>query len=789
MHKWIPRRLSQLRLSAAPVALVLFSTILFLFSFFLPGMAYWQGFLLAIPFMVATTGLGWQAGALLIPFGLGLVYLRSGITGTPAMWHDYGGILLAMALGALTGQQIFALWRLSEKRARSSERRAKLLQQAAIELNQASSIDELYRNAPRLLADLLPFTHAEIFVPEADGLRVHTTWRWKVQPDFWIPLKTVCGRALITGELQYVRDATQDSDYMVAPGAEPTLSELALPIHSGNTVKAVLNLEHDMADAFGEDVQASLRAFVRMVEEVLERLNTTSELADSKAEQEVLAVLSQRLLLTEGVSEAVTGALEVLLTQLDVDRGAIMTLNHGQFTALAVRGAVSEERLRVLRSGLPYVGEMASTWESRQPLFLDSFTEPVWSGATDARSVAVVPIVDASSQVTALLALTRTGTERPWTDSQRRTLNSAAISLAAALERAVLNRQLIAMLAVIRQLRSSEAPDVLYRRAAEAVVDLVPGAEAASILVRQGNLYYYEAAVGWNLEELQTAAGPFTYEDQLTWYAGSTTDFEAGTARVLKGSAIAEHSSAATHSPAHISGGGVQAMKSQVMVPITDMNGQIVAILNLDNFSTEDAFSAGALRLAESFAQHIAVLVGQAEQVVELERSAVTDPLTGIGNREGFERAFRQELARARRYEYHLNLVMLDLNRFKEVNDRFGHSAGDAALKRVAQILDESKREADSVFRWGGDEFVMLLPEVRPEAAKAAMQRLIDSVAAIDVQGTKLGVSGGVASYPTDGLDPSALLDAADARMYARKPEAIRAKVPRIPISRRERLL
>src|SRR5690606_37054461 len=115
-------------------------------------------------------------------------------------------------------------------------------------------------------------------------------------------------------------------------------------------------------------------------------------------------------------------------------------------------------------------------------------------------SVAVVPIVDASSQVTALLALTRTGTERPWTDSQRRTLNSAAISLAAALERAVLNRQLIAMLAVIRQLRSSEAPDVLYRRAAEAVVDLVPGAEAASILVRQGHLYYYEAAVGWNLE-------------------------------------------------------------------------------------------------------------------------------------------------------------------------------------------------------------------------------------------------------------------------------------------------
>ena len=187
------------------------------------------------------------------------------------------------------------------------------------------------------------------------------------------------------------------------------------------------------------------------------------------------------------------------------------------------------------------------------------------------------------------------------------------------------------------------------------------------------------------------------------------------------------------------------------MVPIADSDGQTVAVLNLDNFSTEDAFSASSLRLAGSFAQHIAVLVRQAEQVMELERSAVTDQLTGLGNREGFERVVRQELARARRYEHHLNLVMLDLNNFKQVNDRFGHAAGDAALREVADTLKAGKRDTDTVFRWGGDEFVLLLPEVRPEDARKAMQRILTAVSEIEVQGLELGASVGLASYPTDG--------------------------------------
>jgi len=761
-----------MRLRSAPVLLALLAAFLFLTSFTFGDIAFWQGFLLAIPFMVATTGLGWQAGLLLAPFALVLVYVRSSISPVPAAPFDYVGMLLAMLLGALAGHQIFALWRLAERRARHSERRAQLLQEAAIELNQSTSVDSLYRSAPRLLSDLLPFTHAEIFVPTGDELRVHTSYRWRIDPDFTIPLRTVIGRAFTTGERQYAPDTRHDPDYMVAPGAKPTLSELALPISSRGSVRAVLNLEHDQQNAFGADVQESLGAFVRMVEEVLHRLETAEELASNKAEQKVLADLSQRMLVADSVADAAGAALEILLPALDVDCGAFLTLNYDQFRSLGVRGVLTEARERQLEQGLPNEGELAKAWQTREPLFLDEVTQPVWSGAIDARSVAVVPIADASKQVQALVALTRVGEARPWTEAQRHTLQAVTNSLSAALDRATLNRQLIAMLAVVKQLSSSDAPNVLYRRAAEATVDLVPGAEAASILVRQGDLYYYEAAVGWDLEELQTHAGPFTYAEQLEWYAANPAAFEAGTPRVLKGSAIALHSGAAERSPEHLADGRLARMKSQAMVPIADADGQIVAILNIDNFSTEDAFTQSSLRLAESFAQHIAVLVRKAEHVMELERSAVTDQLTGLGNREGFERVVRQELARARRYEHHLNLVMLDLNNFKQVNDRFGHAAGDAALRNVADALKASKRDTDSVFRWGGDEFVVLLPEVRPEAARLAMQRLLETVSEIDVQGLKLGASVGMASYPTDGLDAESLLHRADGRMYERKAAA-----------------
>src|SRR3990172_9993580 len=97
----------------------------------------------------------------------------------------------------------------------------------------------------------------------------------------------------------------------------------------------------------------------------------------------------------------------------------------------------------------------------------------------------------------------------------------------------------------------------------------------------------------------------------------------------------------------------------------------------------------------------------RAQDRAALARSVLIDPLTGVGNREAFNRQVTAELARAKRHDHPLALAMIDLDGFKEVNDRLGHAAGDRGLALVARPLREATRAADAVFRWGGDEFAV----------------------------------------------------------------------------------
>src|SRR5690606_4534999 len=149
-------------------------------------------------------------------------------------------------------------------------------------------------------------------------------------------------------------------------------------------------------------------------------------------------------------------------------------------------------------------------------------------------------------------------------------------------------------------------------------------------------------------------------------------------------------------------------------------------------------FGNSALKIAEAYAQHIAVIVRQAEQVSTLEASLVTDSLTRLGNREGFQRRLGTELARALRYDHPLNIAILDIDNFKQVNDGFGPTVGDNALGAVADVRRANQRASDSAFRWGGDEFVLLLPDVHPNEARNAAERYATLVSGVEVNGIRL---------------------------------------------------
>ncbi len=160
------------------------------------------------------------------------------------------------------------------------------------------------------------------------------------------------------------------------------------------------------------------------------------------------------------------------------------------------------------------------------------------------------------------------------------------------------------------------------------------------------------------------------------------------------------------------------------------------------------------------------------DELKALQVNAVTDPLTGLYNRRLFGEAFEKELNRARRYGQPLGLVILDLHRFKEVNDKYGHPRGDEVLRAAATTLRKALRTADSAFRIGGDEFALLLPHT-DAAQTLALSRRVETVFDETLQSLQLGVAvtmdHGVATFPQDGEHADQLIRVADERLYRLK--------------------
>ncbi|MBI4446990.1 MAG: diguanylate cyclase [Acidobacteria bacterium] len=153
----------------------------------------------------------------------------------------------------------------------------------------------------------------------------------------------------------------------------------------------------------------------------------------------------------------------------------------------------------------------------------------------------------------------------------------------------------------------------------------------------------------------------------------------------------------------------------------------------------------------------------------ELESKARTDGLTGLFNHRYFHDRMEEEISRARRKHYGLSVVMLDVDHFKSINDTWGHRAGDEVLRRVASLLRSTTRQMDVTARYGGDEFVLVLPETNADQAQVLFKRILQHFRQLDFGEIKASLSVGIASYPEHGQTVAGLIDAADRALYQAK--------------------
>jgi diguanylate cyclase (GGDEF)-like protein len=210
------------------------------------------------------------------------------------------------------------------------------------------------------------------------------------------------------------------------------------------------------------------------------------------------------------------------------------------------------------------------------------------------------------------------------------------------------------------------------------------------------------------------------------------------------------------------------ALRSGVAVPI-ESEGESIGFIAVYSHDPSPPLSSDAIARLEAVAQAAGPAIDNARRFREIRQLAVEDGLTGLSNRQTFYETLSHEVARAHRYGRNLTLLVLDLDDFKNVNDRIGHLAGDSVLAETAARLREAVRTADVACRIGGDEFAVILPESSRIDAEGLFARVVATLRRQPPShAPQLCLSGGIAELEADD-DAISLFERADAALYRAK--------------------
>lgn len=217
--------------------------------------------------------------------------------------------------------------------------------------------------------------------------------------------------------------------------------------------------------------------------------------------------------------------------------------------------------------------------------------------------------------------------------------------------------------------------------------------------------------------------------------------------------------------------------KSFISIPLK-LENRIIGILNIADKITGDVFTEEDLRYLMSVASYASVAIERSEYYMrseELKKISITDPLTTLLNRRYFQERLHEEVERSKRHNLPLSLIMIDIDHFKPFNDRYGHLAGDEALKLAAACMRNTIRTIDVAARYGGEEFTIILPQTTKVSAHIIAERICREIEKIEFAFVKgenkqgITVSIGLASFPEDTDTPEDLIRNSDKALYLAK--------------------
>jgi len=205
-------------------------------------------------------------------------------------------------------------------------------------------------------------------------------------------------------------------------------------------------------------------------------------------------------------------------------------------------------------------------------------------------------------------------------------------------------------------------------------------------------------------------------------------------------------------------------------------------LLFVDRGRSQKPFLTYEIRILKAFIQSISIIYENMLLYHDLydlyqirKKEAITDPLTSLNNYRYFRTESERELLRAERYSKPFSLAIIDIDNFKLYNDSHGHLAGDKVLISLAKLLKDNIRKSDIIARYGGDEFILILPELELDQAKSLAEKLCekmhqsDELKKLDLKSVELSISIGIASYPESGKTIDKLLKKADGALYDAK--------------------